>query len=421
MALKQCSFCGKREHEVAHLIVAAKAAICDECVDLCVEVNRAGVSSSGTVTVTGIGELITNDAIRSDLLGRVEDAAVAIEDGTVKWAGPAAELPARHRDRPILDCEGRAVVPGFVDAVTYVVFGGEQSDRWLEARSAGSMRLDPSGTVEATAATADQRLRDQSAERLRRMLLHGTTTAEVRSGFDPTTKGQVRSLDVIGELADVGPQLVPTLSAEWPDIDVSSLVDETLPLAAPRTRFVTLSTDWLAPADVRRLADEARHLRLGVRLSGADIPPALIDDVAPISVDDPSADVGPAMTEAGSVAVLAPGRGAAAADGRRLWDAGCLLALGTGCGPDTVWVENLQHVVGLAIDHCGLQPDEAIWAATRGGALAIDDERRGRVGRGAVGDLVVLDAPSSAHLAYRRGSNLAWRVVRGGHPIEVPR
>ena len=214
MARTRCSFCGKQEHQVRHLVAGpADVAICDECVDLCAEVQAAGMEFDGDLLLVGIGELTTNDRFVPGLAGTIHDAAVAVRGGVVRWVGPQLALPDRYRSFPTTDCGGRAVVPGFVDAHTHALFGGEQAHLAPagpadpEHRARGAMTA-----VETTRATSDQRLFEEVAERLSRMLAHGTTTVETKSGYGGDLEGETRLLALAHRLdQELGIDVVSTI------------------------------------------------------------------------------------------------------------------------------------------------------------------------------------------------------------------
>ncbi len=418
MRQQYCSFCGKRESEVKHLVLGRSAAICNECIDLCSDVNRGGVTETDSVLLTGIGQLATNDRYRDDLLGLIEDAAVVIIDGVVRWAGPEEELPVKYQQLSGIDCGGRAACPGFVDASTRPIFGGEQSQAFAKSRQSGSTTIERATTARATAATSPARLRDESAARLLRMLQHGTTAADARTGHGLPAATEARLLDLVAELHNVGPTLTPTLRVPYHD-DIDVLMTEMLAICGPRSRFIDIDCTVFDPEDVSVMAKESRRLGLGVRLTGADFDPATIEAVDPISVDNPHPAMAPAMRATRSVAVLVPAAtyGGAPTEARPFLDAGVIVALASGANPETMYVESQQLAIAMATVENGLSVEASLWAATRGGALALDDELRGWIGRGSVGDLVLLDAPTVAHLCYQAGSNLAWRVIKAGRQI----
>lgn len=140
MARVTCSFCGKAESEVGHLVTGPrKVAICDECIDVCAQVNATASPWDGDALLTGIGTLVTNDRFVEGTLGRIPDGAVAVERGLVRWAGPERALPDRFRDLPGLDCGGRAVLPGFVDAHgPGPAGGGDPAEAWHDALEEGT-------------------------------------------------------------------------------------------------------------------------------------------------------------------------------------------------------------------------------------------------------------------------------------------
>jgi len=97
-----------------------------------------------------------------------------------------------------------------------------------------------------------------------------------------------------------------------------------------------------------------------------------------------------------------------------LWDAGCTVALATDCNPGTSYFESMGLVISLAVVQMGLTAEQAVWSATRGGALSLGLDDRGLIELGSIGDLVVLDAPSPAHIPYRPATNLVWKTVKNG-------
>ena len=396
------------------------------------------------LAVTGIGELVTNASGLPGDLGLIHDAAVVVREGRVAWAGLEADLPTEHRELTELDVEGRAVLPGFVDSHTHLVFGGDRADefaRRLRGEDYGDILADGGGihaTVDATRAAGDDELLTAATERAMRMLRHGTTTVEVKSGYGLTTADELRQLQVAAQLAETTPlEVVPTfLGAHVPDRDIRAddhvalVVDEMLPVCAPFAEGIDVFCDRGAfdVAQARTVLEAGRRHGLAPRIhaeqlthTGAAKLAARVGAASADHLDLASAEDAGALADAGVVAVLLPAASfsmvSVQAPGRMLWDAGVTVALATDCNPGTSYVDSMPLVVAIACLEMGLTPEEATWAATRGGALALLRPDHGMLVPGSIGDLVVLDAPSYLHLPYRPGADLVWRVVKDGSVV----
>ena len=394
--------------------------------------------------LAGIGSLVTNVSGRRGDLGLIADAVVAIDDARITWAGPAGDLPPESRDSDTLDVGGRAVLPGFVDAHTHLVFAGDRAGEFGARLGGGSYEeiLEQGGgihsTVAATRAAAFDDLLDQSAVRAGRMLAAGTTTAEVKSGYGLTTDDEVRMLEVaaaVGEQTGLG--VVRTfLGAHVPDRGSSEqehtslVIEEMLPAAAPHAEFCDVFVDRGAfgVGSARRILQAAEALGFGLRLhaeqlshTGAAALAAELGAASADHLDHITPDDARALAAAGVVAVLLPGAGLSMrvpqAPARLLWDAGVTVALATDCNPGTSYVERMTFIVALACLEMGLTPDEAVWAATRGGAAALRRDDLGVVRPGAPADLVVLDADSHHHIPYRPDADLVRNVIKGGRVV----
>jgi len=402
--------------------------------------------------LTGIGQLVTCDpGLGEGPLGVVERAAVAAAGGRVVFAGPQAALGdldvAAGAVR--VDAGGQAVLPGFVDAHTHLVFAGDRADEFAaRLRGVGYEEALAAGgginrTVRETRAASDAELEAAADRRLALAARHGTTTLEAKSGYGLTVEDERRSLEVLARVAARSPvEVVPTflgahLVPEEYAGDRAGYLDllehEMLPACAPLAEFVDAFCDRgaLTVEESRRvLAAGARHGlkgKLHANELGSTGGAALAAELGCVSADhllycEPEEAV--ALAAAGTVAVLLPGtsfllRTGRAAPVQVLRDAGVTMALGTDCNPGTCYCESMQLVIALACVHGGLTPEEAVLAATDGAARALG--RGGRVGRlapGAACDLVVLAGRSYLDLAYHLGVNLARLVVKGGvlHP-----
>jgi imidazolonepropionase len=333
------------------------------------------------------------------------------------------------------------VIPGFVDAHTHLVFAGDRADefaRRLEGESYEQVLAAGGGihrTVADTRAAPFEDLVAGAVGRARRMLAGGTTTVEIKSGYGLEAAAEVRMLRAARAVAESVPiDVVATfLGAHVVDRGagrgeyLDRVIEEMLPACAPFADGCDVFCDRGAftPAEARRVLAAGRDHGLTPRIHAEQLAhtggAALAAEIGAASADHleyATAGDAAALREAGVVAVLAPAvswsMGSAPAPARMLWDAGVTVALATDCNPGTGYVESMPLVVALGCLELGLAPSEAVWAATRGGALALRLPDRGWLAEGAAGDLVVLDAPSETHLPYRPGTGLVWKVVKGG-------
>jgi imidazolonepropionase len=263
----------------------------------------------------------------------------------------------------------------------------------------------------------------------------GTTTVEVKSGYGLTTADERRILEAVAAAGMRTPlDVVPTfLGAHVPDRGadraeyVDLVVEEMLPECAPLAEWCDVFCDKGAFTvdDARRILEAARRHDLGVRVhaeqlthTGAAFLAAEVGAASADHLDHVTREDADALRSAGVVATLLPAASfsmrAAQAPGRMLWDSGVTVALATDCNPGTSNVESMPFVVALACLEMGLTPEEAVWAATLGGARSLRLEDRGAVKPGALADLAILDAPSYLHIPYRPGTDLMWKVIKRG-------
>jgi imidazolonepropionase len=390
----------------------------------------AATTPQRSLLVTGIAELVTNDPRHGGLLGLVSDAAVVVDRGRVAWTGPASQAPPADT---AYDVGGRAVVPGFVDSHTHLVFAGDRAAEF-EARMAGR-RYDGGGirtTVAATRAATDEQLAANLLRHLGEMRRQGTTTVEVKSGYGLTVRDEARSLALASRLTTettfLGAHVVPPEHADDPAGYVALVTGPMLDACAPHARWIDVFCERGAfDADQARaiLAAGAAAGLLG-RLHANQLGPgpgvqlacelglAAVDHCTFLSEEDVSA-----LADSGTVATLLPGvefsTRSPYPDGRMLVDAGVRVALATDCNPGSSYTSSMPFCVAVAVRDMGLTPAEALHAATAGGAAALLRDDVGHLGVGARADLVVLDAPSYLHLAYRPGVPLVAEVL-GGEP-----
>ncbi|MFI8804090.1 imidazolonepropionase [Micromonospora chalcea] len=385
----------------------------------------------GSLLVDHIGELVTNDGRDGDPLGIRRDAALLVEDGQVAWIGSARYAPAADRR---IDAGGAAVLPGFVDSHAHLVFAGDRAAEFA-ARMAGE-RYTGGGirtTVGATRAASDDDLRATVGRLRAEMLRQGTTTVEIKSGYGLTVADEARSLRIAAEFTEdttfLGAHVVPAEYADRPDDYVGMVCGPMLAAAAPYARWIDVFCE--------RGAFDADHARailacgqaagLGVRLHANQLGPGpgvrLGVELGAASVDHcthlTDADVD-ALAGSETVATLLPGAEFSTRspypDARRLLDAGVTVALATDCNPGSSYTSSMPFCVALAVREMRMTPAEAVWAATAGGAAALRRTDVGRLTPGARADLIILDAPSHLHLAYRPGVPMIRQVLHNGVP-----
>jgi imidazolonepropionase len=389
--------------------------------------------------LTGIGLLTTNTG------PAIADAAVAIDEEKVTFAGPAADAP-ESEGRTVIDCGGAAVLPGFVDSHTHVVFAGDRSDefaRRLAGATYSEIAAEGGGilaTVEATRSSSEQELVRLAAERVWRMIGAGTTTIEIKSGYGLDPETELRQLRVARRIGEELPVTVRTtvlgahsVPAEFKgdrDGYIRLLIEELLPAAATFADYCDVFVeDGVFDVDeARAIFGAASTLGMGARVhaeqlghSGGANLAAEIGAVSADHLDNATIDDARALATAGVAAVLVPGASytlrSARAPGPMLQEAGCTVALATDCNPGTSYFEGMGPIISLGVVEMGLTADQAIWAATRGGALSLGLEDRGLIETGAQADLLVLDAPSPTHIPYRPATNLVSRVFSSGRPV----
>ncbi|ACQ80095.1 imidazolonepropionase [Beutenbergia cavernae DSM 12333] len=388
--------------------------------------------------VTGIAELVTNDpALGEGPLGILHEAAiVAVAEpgaddgaaplgGRVAWVGPASGAPAADR---AIDVAGRAVVPGFVDSHTHLVFAGDRSAEFA-ARMAGE-RYDGGGiasTVGATRAASDDELRARLAGFVAEARAQGTTTLEVKSGYALDVDGEARLLRLAREVTDettfLGAHVVPAEYVGRTDEYVALVTGDMLAACAPHARWIDVFCEPASPHAfdgdaAREVLLAGRGAGLGLRVHAGQLAPGpgvgLAVELGAASVDHGTyltpSDVA-ALASSETVLTLLPGvefsTRSPYPDARALLDAGVAVALASDCNPGTSFTSSMPLVVALAVREMGMTPAEALWAATAGGARALRRDDVGHLGVGARADLAVLEAPSYVHLAYRPGVPLA--------------
>jgi imidazolonepropionase len=388
---------------------------------------------------------------------RFSNAALRFEDGRVAFAGSDAEFSRLYGESPapfetVLDGTGKTAVPGFVDAHTHLPWAGFRENEFnerLKGRTYAEIAASGGGivaTVEATRRASEEELTANVRCRLDRMLLHGTTFCEAKTGYGLEKAAEVKQLKAL--LAGAAGHPVGVVPTALPGHEVpperrggaaekrryiDECTREILPaLAEGGARFVDVfcETGVFDVAESREILRAGRALGLVPRLHADELTPLggaeLAAEVGALSADHLlfATDEGiEAMARAGVVATLLPGtsvflRMNRYAPARRLVAAGVPVALATDCNPGSSYTESLPAVAFFAAIGMGLTVEETLNAMTLNGAASVGEaESRGSLERGKRGDAVLLDGPSLEHLVYHYGVNPVTDVVAGGRAV----
>ncbi|MEB3328784.1 MAG: imidazolonepropionase [Candidatus Sericytochromatia bacterium] len=384
-------------------------------------------------------------------VGAVRDAAIALAGDRIAWLGPTRDAAAAVTLRPdglLLDARGLTVTPGLVDPHTHLVFGGSRAEefaRRLEGVGYAEILAAGGGihhTVAHTRAASREDLVRRGREHLGRMLAHGTTTLEAKSGYGLDLETELKQLEAIAQLAAEGPlEIVPTFMgahAVPPGEDAEAFTDrvvaEMIPVVAARklARYVDVFCEQgvFSPAQTERIFAAAKAHGFGLRLHADELSDlgggALAARWGAASADHllcAGPDSIAALAASDTVAVMLPGTPfflgmIERAPARRLIEAGAALALGTDFNPGSCYSESMPMMLTLACLHLRLTPSEALTCATLNAAHALG--LGGRIGSLEVGkqaDLVVWDAPSHHHLPYHFGVSLVRHVIKHGRVL----
>ncbi|WP_430334350.1 imidazolonepropionase [Rhodococcus sp. ACT016] len=383
-----------------------------------------------TTALTNIGTLVTNDpTLGEGALGVRHDAAVVFEDGVVAWVGDSADAPAADAGH---DLGGRAVLPGFVESHSHLVFSGERAEEFAarmsgEKYAAGGIRT----TIEATRAATDEQLAANVQRLLDESLRSGSTTVEIKSGYGQSTRDELRSVQIASRFTDevtlLAAHVPPPEYAGRGDEYVAMAVDEMIPACAPHAKWIdvfcergaftleqsrAVLTAGVAHGLIPRVHGNQLGEGPGVQLA-VEMGAASVDHVTYVT----GADID-ALAGSDTVATLLPGADFSTRNqypgARTLIDAGVTVALGADCNPGTCYTTSLPFCIAIAVRDMHMTPAEAVWAATAGGAKALRRDDVGSLRIGARADAIALDAPSYLHLAYRPGVPLVREVFKNG-------
>ena len=388
-------------------------------------------------------------------LAIVADGALAISNGSIVDLGPTVDLVVKHQAARTIDAGGHVVMPGFVDPHTHVVFAGDRANEF-ERRIAGAtyMEIMNAGggimsTVRATRTASLDELIAQTRARLDRMLAHGTTTAEAKTGYGLETAAELKMLDAIQRLDAEHPiDLVQTFLGahaipaeykgredEYTDVVVNEMLPTIVsqrPTANGQPLFVDVFCEdgAFTVEQSRRILEKAKALGFGLKIHVDEFAPLggtrLGVELGAISVDHvvttPQDEI-ELLGKSSTIAVSLPGTpfGLAQRDytpAKAILAAGGALALATDINPGTTWNESMQFIVALACRYLKLTQAQALAAATINAAHAIG--RSGSIGSLEIGkqaDVLIMDVGDYRSIGYRYGTNLVRNAIKRGQIV----
>ena len=379
---------------------------------------------------TNIQTLVTNsEELGEGALGLITGATVVVEDGTVV----AVSRKTPNGVDSEIDCSGKTLLPGFVDSHTHLIFAGDRADEFA-ARAKGT-RYTAGGiatTVNATRSASNETLRANAQTLLDEALSFGTTTVEIKSGYGLNENDERRSIDIASDFTDettlLAAHIIPMEFKENPDAYVEFIIQKIIPQSTAKWIDVFCDQGAFDIDQSRRIlnAGIARGMKPRIhanQLQRADAIQLAIE-LGAVSADHLSAsndeDIA-ALAASSVVATLLPGAEFSTQHegklGRKFLDAGAHVAIATDCNPGSSFTTSMPFCIAASVSLLGFTVEEAVHAATLGGARALGRTDIGKIDIGTRADFALLSTPSYIHLAYRPGVNIVSQTYKSGMAV----
>ncbi|MCU0412141.1 MAG: imidazolonepropionase [Bacteroidetes bacterium] len=384
-------------------------------------------------------------------LGVIENATVLVNEGKIRWVGPAAQFnESVADDLEKIDASAFVALPGFVDSHTHCVYAGSRENEFgMRAEGKSYTEIADAGggilsTVRATRSATRKELKKSGARHLDAMLQHGTTTVEIKSGYGLSEDAEIRMMEAIGDLAQehlmsVVPTFLPAhaIPPEYrddPEAYIALIIDRMLPYIAKRKMAeyfdVFCERGYFSVDQTRRLLTAARQHGLKLKLHA--------DELAAIGASHLAAEMRVTsadhlehidtngirlLKEAGTVGVLLPGvsffLGHAYAPARTLIDAGVTVAIASDLNPGSCMSFSMPLMMTIACTQMKMTPEEAITASTINAAAAVDRSHViGSIEVGKDADIILYDVPNYQTIPYFFGTNHVAKVIKRGTLLE---
>jgi imidazolonepropionase len=378
----------------------------------------------------------------------INGGAVVVEDGVIKAVGTTEDILSRYKeaDFDVIDAEGKAVLPGFIDSHTHFIFGGYRAEEF-SWRLRGDKYMDImkrgggiASSVKSTREASKQQLIDAGVKRLNSMLSFGVTTVEGKSGYGLDFETEMKQLEVMKDLNEIHPvdvvrtfmgaHAVPVEYSGRADDYIDFIIESVLPYVADKklAEFcdVFCEDNVFSVEQSRKLLLKAKEMGLAlkihadeiVQLGGAE----LAAELGAVSADHllQASEVGiEAMAKSSVISTLLPCTAFSLresfANGRKMIDSGCAVALATDFNPGSCFTESTALVFALACIQMNLSIEEAVTALTINGAAAVNRaDEIGSIDVGKKADIIILEFPSYKFLPYHVGVSTVEKVVKNG-------
>ena len=383
-----------------------------------------------SIAFANAANLVTNVSERGDgILGLISKATIVVEDGLISQITQG--IPSGVDS--VIDCTGKTLLPGFVDSHSHLIFAGDRAQEF-SARSRGE-KYTAGGiatTVAATRAASNSDLSLNAMNLLNEAVLSGTTTMEIKSGYGLTEKDELRSLEIASQFSDettlLAAHVIPEEFKSDPDSYVELIIKSIIPKSSSKWIDVFCDQGAFTPDQAEAILRAGMTQGLVPRIhanqltagKGVEIAVALDAASADHLSKSTSADI-ELLSASNTVATLLPGAEFSThlenGLGRKFLDAGATVAIASDCNPGSSYTTSMPFCIAAAVSLLGFTVEEAVHAATLGGAKALRRNDIGRIDVGMKADLVLLDAPSFIHLAYRPGVSLIHSTYKSGRAV----
>lgn len=379
---------------------------------------------------TNIQTLVTNsEELGEGALGLITGATVVVEDGTVV----AVSRNTPNGVDSEVDCSGKTLLPGFVDSHTHLIFAGDRADEFA-ARSKGAQYTAGgiATTVNATRSASNETLRANAQRLLNEALSFGTTTIEIKSGYGLNESDERRSIDIASDFTDettlLAAHVIPVEFREDPDAYVELIIEKIIPQSTAKWIDVFCDQGAFSIDQSRRILSAGIAQGMKPRIHANQLQRTdsiqLAVELDAISADHLSASTDEdiaALASSSVVATLLPGAEFSTQHegklGRKFLDAGAHVAIATDCNPGSSFTTSMPFCIAAAVSLLGFTVEEAVHAATLGGARALGRTDIGKIDIGTRADFALLSTPSYIHLAYRPGVNIVSQTYKSGTAV----